>query len=115
MASHHQIEWVGSAASKAEILAACAAHAPQIILLDTSLPDASALEIITALGNAHDRVRVVGFSDSQDAELIKSMLRGGANGYMLTSEPLAQLVSCLPAVLLGKTILSGEVIPLLIQ
>ena len=114
IAANQSLVWEGAASSLAEILAACAERAPQIILLDTALRDASALEIIQAVTEAHSHIHIVGLSDSRNIRLIKDMLRNGASGYLLADKPLAHLLACLPAVLLGKTILSGELIsPLL--
>ena len=66
VARHQSLQWQGAAASKAEILAACATNTPQIILLDNELDDASALDILQAVVESHSCVRIVGLSDSQD-------------------------------------------------
>jgi DNA-binding NarL/FixJ family response regulator len=112
---NNQLEWAGWATTKAETLAVCLANPPQILLLGTILHDASALETIRGLGRVHSPVKIVGLSNSVDPKLIRAMLRAGVSGYVLANEPLAQLLALIPAVLLGKTILSGDIIPLLLQ
>ena len=112
---NHQMEWGGWVTSQAEALAVCAVNPPQVLLLGLRLQDASGLETLHSLGTMQSSAKIIAFSDSLDPELIKSMLRAGARGYILANESLPQLLALIPAVLRGHTILSMDIIPLLVQ
>lgn len=76
----------------ADALAHVEARAPDIVLLDLSLPDASGFEGLRALRQAAPQVPVVVITSLEDEALGSEAVREGAEDYLPKSEVRAQVV-----------------------
>jgi DNA-binding NarL/FixJ family response regulator len=81
--------------------------APDVVLLDLSLPDASGVEAIERIRVAAPSVPIVAFSVDRSTDLIRSALRAGANGYVCKDAPAAHVVAALDAAARGLTALGS--------
>jgi DNA-binding NarL/FixJ family response regulator len=75
-------EVVGAAGDAAEGLAAAARLAPEVVLLDVNLPDASGFEIATRLSRDHPRTVVLLTSTRGRDDFEELAVANGARGFV---------------------------------
>lgn len=80
---------VGEAASAAEGLESVARLAPDLVLLDLSLPDVSGVEVCRRMIAVRADTRVLMLSVHDAPALIHEALASGAQGYALKDTPVA--------------------------
>jgi two-component system nitrate/nitrite response regulator NarL len=83
--------------------------APDLILLDLSLPGMNGLEALPQLRAAAPDAEVVVLTASGTEENLLGAIRGGAAGYLLKSEPPERIVEFLQGVARGEAALSGSI------
>jgi DNA-binding NarL/FixJ family response regulator len=83
--------------------------APDLILLDLSLPGMNGLEALPRLREAAPAAEVVVLTASGTEENLLGAIRGGAAGYLLKSEPPERIVEFLRGVARGEAALSGAI------
>ncbi|MBW7917258.1 MAG: response regulator transcription factor [Trueperaceae bacterium] len=96
------LEVVGEAGSAEEALAVVAALAPDVVLLDLSLPGRSGLEALPDLRAAAPGARFVALSMHEEPEYVKRFLEGGGSGFVPKTSLEAQLVDAILAVARGE-------------
>lgn len=97
------------AADGNEALAACAACAPDLILMDVAMPDMGGLEALRELRARHPDTRVLMLSMLASEEHVLQALRLGAAGYLLKDAAPAELELAIGAVMRGETWLSSAI------
>ncbi len=97
------VEIVAEAGDASEALHALAAHRPQVVLLDLSMPGASGLEVIERARREWPEVRIVILSVHAEEELIVQALRAGAAGYLLKDAGPDELEKAIRIVAAGDT------------
>jgi DNA-binding NarL/FixJ family response regulator len=102
LAAHEGLEVVGEADSGEEALARVAAAAPDVVLLDLSLPGMSGIAAARALREAQPGVRLVALSMHEDAEYVQGFLEAGGSGYVPKSSVETQLLDAILAVSRGE-------------
>ena len=68
------------------------AHAPDVVVMDISMPGASGLEAIRNIRSRNQRARILVFSMHSEAALVKAAFGAGASGYVTKSSEPAALV-----------------------
>lgn len=96
------LEVVGEAGSAEEALTLVAALAPDVVLLDLSLPGRSGLEALPDLRAAAPGARFVALSMHEEPEYVKRFLEGGGSGFVPKTSLEAQLVDAILAVARGE-------------
>lgn len=102
------IDVVATATNCAELLAAAAEHAPDVVLADVSMPDGSVLDILGALRDAAPDARVLLLSATDDPSAVSTALHRGAAGFLskeTDSDTIATHVRDLAA---GHTVLDAR-------
>lgn len=74
---------VAIAADGRQTLAAVAAHAPDLVLLDFNLPDAHGLQLVRALRAAGSAVDVIAVTAAQDARGVRNAIALGVVQYLV--------------------------------
>lgn len=97
---------VGRFTSGAIDPAALARLAPDLVLMDVELPDASGIEATRRLRATLPDLRVVMLTAFADTDLVLSAIRAGAAGYLLKHTPPAELVATLRRIAAGERDLS---------
>ncbi len=97
---------VGAAATAGDGLEGAAAARPDVILVDLGLPDRGGAALVAALRAALPAARVVVLSSHDDEFRVAEALGAGAQGYLLKSSPVAELVAAIRAAAAGGTPLS---------
>jgi len=112
----------GITATCAEALDLVRENEPDVVLLDLGLPDAVGPEAVERIREVSASVPIIAFSVERTPEVIRAVLRAGANGYVSKDAPSSQVVAALVAAVQGLTALgaaeahalsrSGEPIPI---
>ena len=95
----------GITSTCAEAVDLIAEEEPDVVLLDLSLPDASGPEAVTRIREVSSSLPIVAFSVEDSPEVIRAVLRAGANGYVSKDAPASQVVAALEAAVQGLTAL----------
>ena len=103
------VEVVGEAADGAEVLDLVATLAPDMVLMDISMPNMNGLVATRRLARDFPGVRVLILSVHADEEFVREALRAGARGYLLKDASPAELHLALQAVSAGDLYLSSRV------
>jgi DNA-binding NarL/FixJ family response regulator len=92
----------GQAGSAAEALEQLDHHAPDLMLVDVSLPGQNGILLVKALQQARPELLCLILSGHNEAVYAKAALQAGARGYVMKGDPAAVLVAI-------RTVLRGEV------
>lgn len=103
------ISVVATAADGAQALAAVAAHSPDVVLMDLSMPGTSGLEATRRVVAEHPATAVVVLTMSDDDESVFAALRAGARGYVLKGATADDIVRAVTAAARGEAILGAQV------
>jgi len=99
---------VGLTATCGEAIGVLRDSAPDVVLLDLNLPDAAGASAVSRIRAAAPHLPIVAFSVDRAPDLVRSVLRAGANGFISKDTPPAQIVAALHAALAGLVAVGGE-------
>ena len=99
---------VGEAGSAAEAMATVAAWAPDVVILDVSMPGGSGLHAVAELLERAPNARVLMLSVHDDAEYVLESVRAGAHGYLRKNSTPAELRSAVTALHAGESYYSPQ-------
>lgn len=105
------IEVVGEAGTSGEALEMTARSAPDVVVLDISMPDQSGLSIVSQLATAHPHVRVLILTRHHDPLFVQQALAEGAAGYVLKQSPFSELRRAIGIVAMGASHVDARVVP----
>ena len=97
---------VGEAGSGRDALREIAAHAPDVVLMDVTMPDMNGLSATERVVREHPQVAVLIVSMHADPEFVSRALRAGARGYLLKDASRGELELAVRSVARGDTYLS---------
>ena len=100
---------VGTAHSGAELLEKAQRAAPDIVLLDVSMPGMNGFELIPSLKKKVPRVRIIIVTMLSEPFYISEGFRAGANGYVLKQSASAELLTAIRTVMSDRRYVSPEV------
>ncbi|MFG2065784.1 response regulator [Micromonospora tulbaghiae] len=100
---------VGEAADGAEVPAAVAAHAPDVVLMDIRMPRVDGLAATEALRARAEPPEVLVLTTFDADEQVLRALRAGASGFLLKDTPPAEIVAAVRRVAAGEATLSPAV------
>ncbi|MEV0002224.1 response regulator transcription factor [Micromonospora sp. NPDC050980] len=100
---------VGEATDGAEVPAAIAAHAPDVVLMDIRMPRVDGLAATEALRSAAEPPEVLVLTTFDADEQVLRALRAGASGFLLKDTPPAEIVAAVRRVAAGEATLSPAV------
>ncbi len=105
----HGFAVVGQAADGESAIELARTLAPDIVLLDLSMPGLDGLAALPRLRAAAPACEVVVLTASGTEENLLAAIRGGAAGYLLKNEPPERIVEFLRGVAKGEAALSGAI------
>lgn len=82
IATAHDLEVVGEAASSQQSLAQCDALQPDLLLLDLMMPGMNGIELLQQLRNRHPRLPILILSMNNEKQIVSRAIRTGAQGYL---------------------------------
>ena len=100
---------VGEAGSAAEAIATVAAWAPDVVILDVSMPGGSGLHVVAELLERAPAARVLMLSVHEDAEYVIESVQAGAHGYLRKDSTPAELRSAVTALSAGESYYSPQI------
>ena len=100
---------VAEAEDATSAYAAFKLHAPDIVVMDISMPGASGLEAIRNIRLRAPRARILVFSMHSEAVLVKSAFKAGASGYVTKSSEPMVLVHAIRSVARGERAMSDDI------
>jgi DNA-binding NarL/FixJ family response regulator len=105
----HGFEIAGQAEDGEHAVALARELAPDIVLLDLTMPGVDGFAALPRIREAAPSCEVVVLTASGTEENLLAAIRAGAAGYLLKSEPPERIASFLDAVADGEAALSGAV------
>ena len=75
------------------------------VIMDLGLPDASGPEAVSRIRQVSTSLPIIAFSVERAPEVIRDVLRAGANGFVSKDAPSSQLIAALEAAVQGLTAL----------
>ena len=97
----HSIAVVGEASRGEEALRKVKQLAPDVIVVDVSLPDLEGGELTRRLRRVVPKAKIVAFSIHASQEYVVRMARCGVHGYVMKDRPAAQLLEAVIGVAQG--------------
>src|SRR5262249_47567816 len=98
---------VGEAADGAEALKQTAALAPDVVVMDISMPGVNGLVATRELNKLARKPRVVALTRYGDDAYLQEVLRAGASGYVLKQSASAELLQAIRAIAAGGNYLDS--------
>lgn len=105
----------GEAGNARQAMEAVQKLAPDLVLMDITLPGKSGLELVKDLKALHPQLAILGLSMHEETLYAERMLRAGAGGYITKQQPPEELVKAIRQVLGQHVYLSGETSERLLQ
>jgi DNA-binding NarL/FixJ family response regulator len=102
---------VGTAHRGAELLEKATKLAPDIVLLDVSMPDTNGFDLIQVLKRKIPRVKIILVTMLSEPFYVSEGFRKGANGYILKQSASDELLAAIHTVMKDRRYVSAEVAP----
>jgi DNA-binding NarL/FixJ family response regulator len=109
LASAADVSVVAEAADGEQAVQAVAASAPDLVLMDLSMPVLDGIAATRAIRASHPGVRVVVLSSFDDQDRVRQALQAGATGYVLKDCTPEQLLAAIRSAAAGHAPLDPRV------
>src|SRR5690348_11051066 len=93
-----EFEVVGEAGTGGEALALAAQLNPDVMVLDISLPEVDGIEVARSLKGRLPALKLLALSVHTERSVVQQMLKAGADGYVVKTSALEELVHAIRAV-----------------
>jgi DNA-binding NarL/FixJ family response regulator len=100
------IEVVSTATSVADGLVAAATHEPDVILMDSELPDGDGISAAARIRTEHPDINVVILTGSHDPDGLRRAVDAGCLGYLEKAKPIDALVDAVRVAATGHLAIS---------
>lgn len=98
LSSQDDVEVVGEVANGLQVLEAANGYAPDIVVMDISMPELNGVETTKKLRNMHPDILIIILSVHEEAGYLRSLLAAGVAGYVLKRSASETLVSAIRSV-----------------
>jgi DNA-binding NarL/FixJ family response regulator len=102
-------EVVAEASTGREAITATQSAHPDVLVLDVALPDIDGMEVARAVRKAQAKLPILALSIHEDPYSVREMLRAGADGYVVKSAAVGELVEAIRSVTQGRMYLSPAI------
>lgn len=109
LAEDPSIEIVGEASDGRDAVRAVGQLAPDLVLMDLTMPGMNGIEAATEIKRRYPDVRILVMTLHKTEDFIHASLKAGADGYILKDATHEELRVAIRSVLQGKTYLSMDV------
>jgi DNA-binding NarL/FixJ family response regulator len=103
------IEVVGEASNGLLAISAVDLLAPDLVLMDLTMPEMNGVDATLEIKRCHPDVRVLVMTMHNSAEYVHASLEAGADGYILKEATPEEFFDAIHSVLQGKTYVSKDV------
>ena len=101
-----EVEVIGEAGDGFSAVERIQADPPDVSLIDVDMPGLSGIKAIRMLRKAVPRMKILVLSTYDHDTYIRDAMRAGADGYVLKSVELRELVRIMESVCLGRPVIS---------
>ena len=109
LSANADFEVVGEAQDGRDAIRCAGKLAPDLILMDLSMPRTNGLEAIKEIKKQNPDIKIIALTVHKTEEYILETLKGGADGYLLKDSSQSELIMAINNVLAGKRYLSPGV------
>ena len=109
LATHGEVEVIGSASSGEEALAMVKRDMPDILLLDLRMPGTNGVDTLCALNEMRASVRVIVLTSFETDENIYRSIQAGAKGYLLKDTSQQQMLEAIATVHAGRRYIPSHI------
>jgi two-component system response regulator NreC len=95
------MELVGEASGGEEALRLVESIAPDILVLDLSMPDLDGIQVTKRVNATAPQIRILVLTVHEDEALLREAIRAGASGYILKHAAEEELISAINMVQMG--------------
>ncbi len=106
---------VDEASSGREAVKLAIKHAPDLVLMDVTMPDLNGIEATRRIKNECANTKVIALSMHTDEKYVVKMLKAGASGYLLKNCSFDELQGAITRVLEGGSYISPQVADVLVS
>jgi DNA-binding NarL/FixJ family response regulator len=106
---------VGEAESGTEAVATAVEHRPDVVLLDSRLPDGSGAKVCAAILKRQPGTAVIVLSAERDERAVEAALDSGARGFLVTDADDLDLGRAIERVLAGESVIDPRAAAVLID
>ncbi len=107
--SQEDIEVVGEAENGREAFEKTKQIAPDIVVLDITMPNLNGIEATRQIKKLNPEIKVIVLTVHDNEEYVHQVLQAGASGYLLKESAVSDLVSAINAVKKGDIFLSPAI------
>jgi DNA-binding NarL/FixJ family response regulator len=107
--SQSNCEVVGMAADTDDAIRQAREHAPDVVILNSRLPQIEAAKTTRLLIDALPRAKVIGYSSGDDRKSVLATIRAGALGYLIQNGSPGELFRAVEVVNRGESFFSPPV------
>lgn len=100
---------VGGVGTASEALFEIARMRPDVVLVDLNIPDRDGIELLSALHIHYPIARLLVLSGYDDEYRVAEALRAGAQGYLVKTAEVAEVIDGIRAVMRGEAPLSQRI------
>jgi two-component system, NarL family, nitrate/nitrite response regulator NarL len=112
---HEGIEVIAEAENGKQLLEKLERCTPDVVMMDISMPEINGMDALEIVKEKFPSVRVIMLSMHDDKEYIVSVIRSGAEGYLLKDISGEEMIAAIHKVHSGGKYFSGEVAEILVQ
>jgi len=109
------IEVVGEAGSGTELMALLEDGAPDVLLLDISMPGFDVFQAVPRVQKMYPGVRIIIVTIHEDEKHVCRLVELGVDGYLVKEEPADEYIKAIRAVAAGGTYFSQRIIPVMVS
>ncbi|MFT5465803.1 MAG: DNA-binding NarL/FixJ family response regulator [Verrucomicrobiales bacterium] len=113
--SNENLTVCGECGSACEAMEACQREAPDLALVDITLPDKNGLELVKDLRAWNEQLLILVVSMHEENVYAERALRAGARGYVMKEEAADKLVEAVGQVLAGGVYVSPKISARIVQ
>jgi len=103
------MEVVAEALNGREAVYLAAAHKPDVVVMDVTMPELNGIEATRRIVGSGGKARVLALSMHKDAVYVREILRAGASGYLLKDAIDSDLLAAVRSVAQGNGYLSPAI------
>jgi DNA-binding NarL/FixJ family response regulator len=109
LSTRNNLQIIGEAGDGREAVRLVDQLAPDLLLIDLSMPKLNGIEAIKEIKSSHSRIKIVVLTVHKSDEYILASLAAGANGYILKDAGRDELFLAIEYALAGKMFLSPTI------
>ena len=100
---------VGQAGTAGEALNEIPGARPEVVLVDLNIPDRDGIELLVALHTLYSTVKLLVLSGYDDEYRVAEALRAGAQGYLVKTAEVAEVIDGIRRIARGEAPLSQRI------